>query len=544
MAEKRIDVLIQNAVVVDGTGNPWRHGDVLLGGDRVVDVLPPGSVSPGRAGETFDADGLVCCPGFIDIQSHSIAPLMVDGRCLSKITQGVTTEIMGEASTPAPAIGRTTPLQGSLLQDLAPDWLGRARTWTRFGDWLQAMADAGVSPNVGSFLGGGTLRSIARGMDRGPSTPEQLTSMRGALSNAMREGAFGVAYALIYPPDTYVETKELIEVCRVVAEHGGVYITHIRSEGDHLDEAIEEMLRIAREASVATEIYHLKASGRRNWPKMAGVIRRIEEARGVGLDVTADMYPYTGAGTGLTSVLPTWVAEGGDLYPKLRDRAIRTRVHDEALHPDGTWEAMADLATPEGVVPIGFERDEHRPLNGHSLAEIAAERGQDWADAAIDLLVAEEQRVTTVYHVMSDDNLRHQLGLPWIKISTDAGGMDPAWAAPRGPVHPRAYGTYPRVLGHYVREEAVLGLEDAVRKMASSVAHRLGLTDRGLLQAGCLADVVIFDPAVIGDRATFDDPHHLSVGVREVWVNGTRVVRGGEHTGAKPGRVVVGPGTR
>jgi dihydroorotase/N-acyl-D-amino-acid deacylase len=540
-----IDVLIRGARVVDGTGNPWYYGDVALAGDRIVAITPPGAIDLASAAEVIEATGLVVCPGFIDIQSHSIVPLMIDGRCLGKITQGVTTEIMGEAWTPAPFGGQiSAPFSANLFGEQLDEWQARARGWTRFRDWLDAMIEHGVAPNIGSFLGGGTLRSYAKGMAMGSADADELATMRRVMAEAMEDGAFGVAYALIYPPDTYVDTDELVAVCEVVAQYGGVYITHVRSEADGLLDGIDEAIAIGQRTGVAVEIYHLKAAGAHNWVKGPEVIARIAAAREAGLDVTADMYPYVAGGTGLSSVLPPWLAEGGKFYDNLRDPAIRARAREAVLNPSGDWEDMGNQAGPEGVVPLGFQRPENRQYAGHSLAEIAVMRGQDWLDAAIDLLIAEEQRIFTVYFMMSEENLRLNLQQPWMKISTDAGGMDPAWAAANGPTHPRSYGTYPRVLGHYVRGEAILTLEDAVRKMSGAVAARLGLHDRGLLQPGLAADVVLFDPATIGDRATFAEPHQLAVGVRDVWVNGMRVLRDGEHTGAKPGRIVDGPGRR
>jgi N-acyl-D-amino-acid deacylase len=541
----QVDVLITGGQVVDGSGNPWFYGDVAIAGDRVAAVLPPGQIAPAQARELVDARGMVVCPGFIDIQSHSILPLLTDGRSLSKLTQGVTTEIMGEAWTPAPFGGKIEdPLANALFTQDIPGWPERMRGWRRFGDWLEALAAHGVSPNVGSFLGGGTLRQYACGMRMGPASPNELATMRQVMAEAMADGAFGVSYALIYPPDSFVGTDELVEVCRVVAAHRGLYITHVRDEADRLVEAIEEAIAIGRRAAVPVEIYHLKAAGRPNWGLMPGAIAAIEAARAAGLDVTADMYPYAASGTGLTAILPPWADADGRLYQNLANPEMRAKIRAEVLQPSGGWEAMAHNTTPEGVMPIGFRRPEHQQYVGRRLAEIAATRGQHWVDAALDLLAAEGQRISTIYFSMDEANVRMQLALPWITVATDAGGFDPAWAAARGPVHPRAYGTYPRVLGRYVREERALTLEDAVRKMSWAVAARLGLRDRGLLQAGCFADVVVFDPATIADRATFEQPHQLSAGVREVWVNGARVLSGGEHTGATPGRVVRGAGSR
>ncbi len=536
-----MDVLIRNAKVIDGTGAPWFYADVALRGDRVAAIEPPGRIPPDQARELVDATGMVVCPGFIDIQSHSIIPLMIDGRSLSKVTQGVTTEIFGESWTPAPFGGKIEdPMAGSFYAKRLPEWEARARTWTRFRDWLEATVEHGASVNVGSFLGGGTLRSYAKGMHMGRADADELATMRRVMAEAMQDGAFGVSYALIYPPDAYVDTAELVEVCKVVAEYGGVYITHIRNEADRLLEAVEEALQIGRRANLPVEIYHLKASDQANWHKMSQVIERVQRARAEGLDVSADMYPYTASGTGLTAVLPPWAAEGGKLYENLRDPETRARIREATLHPAGDWESLG--ANPEVVMPVGFQKPENKVYVGKRLPEIAAMRGQAWVDAVLDLALVEEQRINTIYFTMSEDNVKLQLRQPWIKISTDAGGLDPAWAEEMGPCHPRAYGAYPRVLGKYVRDEGVLSLEDAVFKMTWAVASRLGLRERGLLRPGCCADVVVFDPATVGDRATFEQPHQFSVGVRDVWVNGVRVLRDGAHTGATPGRIVDGPG--
>ncbi len=538
-----IDVLIRGAKVVDGTGNPWFYGDVALQGDRIAAVEFAGRIPADQARQVIEAAGMVVCPGFIDIQSHSIAPLMIDGRCLSKITQGVTTEIMGEAWTPAPFGGQIKdPIAFTVFAKRIPEWVDRARTWGRFRDWFEAMMDHGVSPNVGSFLGGGTLRQYVKGMEMGPPSAEELAAMRRLMAEAMEDGAFGVSYALIYPPDAYTELDELVEICKVVSQYNGLYITHIRSEADEIFAALEEAFEVGRRANLPVEIYHLKAAGKRNWPKMPQVIDMINRARAEGLDVTADMYPYPASGTGLTSVLPPWAEAGGKLFDNLRDPEMRAKIKAAALQPDNRWEAMVDQHGVDGVMPIGFQQPENQGYVGKRLSEIAAMRGQDWVDAVFDLLLSEEQRISTIYFSISEDNLHLQLPQPWIKISTDAGGYDPTWGKEIGPTHPRAYGTYTRVLGKYVREEKVITLEDAVRKMSSAVADRLGLRERGQLRRGFFADVVIFDPETIGDRATFEEPHQLSVGVRDVWVNGSRVIENGAHTGATPGCIVDGPG--
>jgi dihydroorotase/N-acyl-D-amino-acid deacylase len=345
------DVLIQGAKVVDGTGNPWFFGDVALKGKRIAAVMPTGYLATDHAREVVEAKGRVVCPGFIDIQSHSITPLMVDGRCLSKITQGVTTEIMGEAWTPAPFGGKITSPLMTLFGQPDPEWGERVKTWKRFRDWLEAMVEHGVSPNIGSFLGGGTLRQYVKGMEMGRPSAEELAAMQRLTTEAMEEGAFGIARALIYPPDAYTELNELVAICQVVSQYRGLYITHIRSEANGIFAAMEEALEIGRRANLPVEIYHLKAAGKRNWAKMPAVIDMIDQARAEGLDVTAGMYPYTAGGTTLASVLPPWAASDGKLFANLRDLETRTRIRAEALEPVGDWEAMADLCGPEGICP-------------------------------------------------------------------------------------------------------------------------------------------------------------------------------------------------
>ncbi len=536
--------LIRKARIVDGSGSPWRYGDVMLAGDRIAAVAPPGAIPVDSCAEVVDAGGQVVSPGFVDILSHSILSLMVDGRSLSKISQGVTTEVMGEGWTPAPVGGRISPELPThqFSQLLDPAWSERMPTWSRFRDWPEAMIEQGVSPNIGSFLGGGTLRKYAMGMDMRPPTDDELAVMTRVTAEAMEDGAFGVSFALIYPPSSYADTEEIVAIAKAMRPYHGIYITHLRSEADAFLEGLEEALTVGREAGVPVQIYHLKAAGTRNWHKLASAMERITEARSQGIDVTADMYSYPAAGTGLTSVLPPWAAAGDKLYENLADPAMRARIKEAALHPNGEWEAMADLAGPQGVMPVGFLKKENLRYVGMRLSEIAAEMGVDWPDAAMDLLASEEQRISCFYFVMSEENLRRKLQQPWIMISTDAGGMDPAWAAETGPYHPRAYGTYARVLGKFVREEKIISLEDAVRKMSSALCDRLGLRDRGQLREGFYADVVIFHPETVGDRATFAEPHQLSVGVRDVWVNGERVYANGAHTGALPGRIVSGPG--
>lgn len=535
------DTLIHGGRIVNGTGNPWFYGDVAIRNQQISAIVPPGVISPDQADNVVSAAGMVVAPGFIDIQSHSITPLMRDGRCLSKIMQGVTTEIMGEAWTPAPFGGRIDCSAGfGTYAKHIPEWVDRSRTWSRFGYWLEALMDHGVSPNVGSFLGGGTLRTYVKGLDTGAHSADEAGQMRRLMAESMEDGAFGVSTALIYPPDAFTSTEEWIDIAKVVARYHGLYITHVRSEADDIFRAYDEAFEIGRRAGVPVEIYHMKAAGRRNWPKIGRVIEMMDDARNSGLDVTADMYPYDASGTGLTSVLPPWAAANGLLYERLKDPDQREAVRMATLNPDGTWEAMVDLNGPEGVMPIGFQRPENLRFAGLRLNEIADHLQMEWFDAVCHLLMSERQRISTVYFAMSEDNLRLQLVQPWIKISTDAGGYDPAWAEELGPVHPRAYGTYTRVLKKYVREEGLLTLEDCVRKMSSAVADRLGIRNRGRLHETMQADIIIFDPDTVGDRATFDASHQLSQGIRDVWINGTPVVTDGSHTSAKPGQIVRG----
>ncbi len=538
--------MIRGARIIDGTGNPWRYGDVVIEGDRILDIAVPGSVPGKHVGEVIEADGRIVCPGFIDIQSHSIVPLMRDGRCLSKITQGVTTEIMGEGWTPAPVGGRfTDPMAARLLDDGdAAEWIEAAREWTRFGHWLEAMEERGVSPNVGSYLAGGTLRRYAKGMDRGRADGGELETMRRVMAESMEDGAFGVTYALIYPPDDFVDTDEIVEVCKGVARHGGTYITHMRSESKRILQALSEALEIGERSGAGVEIYHLKAAGRSAWHLMPEVIERITTARKRGIDVTCDMYPYIASATGFSSILPTWVFAGDKLYENLQDPVIRRRIHDELTDPNSDYDGQARSAGVENIMPVGFRRPENLQYVGKRLDEIAEIRGAHWVDTVMDLLLSEQQRISTIYFNMTEENLRLQIQQPWIKISSDAGGVDPSWARPEGPIHPRGYGTYPRVLRQYVREEGLLTWEEAIRKSTSAVAERLSIPDRGTLRAGMMADVVVFNPDTVSDHATFEDPHQLSTGIEYVWVNGTAVVRDGEHTGAKPGRFVKGPGAR
>jgi N-acyl-D-amino-acid deacylase len=531
------DVVIRGGTLYDGRGTPGRVRDVAILGDSVAAI---GTLSDARGRIEVDARGLAVAPGFINMLSWATESLIEDGRALSDIKQGVTLEIFGEGES----MGPLNPEMKRLAREQQGD-IKYEIVWTTLNEYLEHLTRRGVSPNVASFVGATTVRVHELGYaDRAP-TPAELARMQALVRQAMEEGALGVGSSLIYAPAFYAKTDELIALAEAAAPYGGMYISHMRSEGNRLLEAVDELLRIARHAGVPAEIYHLKAAGRQNWPKMDRVIAKVDSARRTGAKITADMYTYTAGATGLDAAMPPWVQEGGyrAWAHRLKDPATRARVIREMRTPTDTWENLLLAAgSPDRVILVGFKADSLKYLTGKTLADVARARGTSPEETAIDLVIADGSRVGTVYFLMSEDNVRRQLALPWVAIDSDAEAPAPEGVFLKSNPHPRAYGTFARFLGKYVREERVTTLEDAIRRITAFPAENLKLHRRGTLRPGYYADVVVFDPARIEDHATYEKPHQLATGVVHVFVNGVHVLRNGEHTGAKPGRVVRGPG--
>ncbi len=534
------DIVLQNGTIYDGSGSPPFQGDLAIQGDQIAALGASGTLE-GRA--TIDASGLAVAPGFINMLSWAVETLIEDGRSQSEIRQGVTLEVMGEGTSMGPlsAAMKASRRRGILGTEL----IQYEQEWTTLGEYLDFLERRGVSTNVASFVGSSTLRVHEVGYDDRPPTPEELERMCELVRQAMREGAVGLSAALIYPPASYASTDELIALAKAAAEYDGLYISHLRSEGPFFLEAANELIEIAREADIRAEIYHLKAAGRDNWPKMEQVIRRVEAARAEGLPITADMYLYPAGGTGLNASIPPWAHDGGDeaLLARLKVPEMRARIIHEMQTPSDEWENMwLQVDSPEKILLAGFRSDALKPLTGKTLAEVAALRGKPAEETALDLLIEDGGRIFTMYFTMSEDNIRRQVQLPWVSFCSDAESLAPEGVFLKWNPHPRAYGNFARLLGTYVRDLGLVPLAEAVRRLTSLPAANLKLKKRGALTLGNYADVVVFDAATITDHATFADPHHYATGMQHVFVNGVQVLKDGEHTGATPGRVVRGPG--
>jgi len=532
-------VIIRSGTVYDGSGKPGITTDIGINADTVAFI---GDLSKAVGDKEIDAHGLAVAPGFINMMSHAEVSLLIDGNSQSDIRQGITLEVLGE--------GSMGPLNEKMKSDYRdqmkrnPDWRFDI-DWTTLGEYLRSLERRGVSPNVASFVGANTIRIHELGYENRAPNPEELERMKALVKQAMEEGAMGTTTALIYAPDNYATTEELIELSKVAAPYGGMYISHMRSEGNNILNAIDETIRIAREAKLPAEIYHLKLGGKENWGKLDSVIAKIDKANKSGLRITADMYTYTAGATGLDATMPPWVQEGGikDWIKRLKDPAIRKKVLLEMRTPTDKWEnLLLNAGDPDRVLLLGFTNDSLKQYAGKTLGEVANIHGKSPEETAMDLVITDSTRVETAYFLMNEENIKRQIGLTYVSFGSDAGSPTAAGMFLKYKDHPRAYGNFTRLLGKYVRDEKVIPLEEAIRKLTSLPATNLKIKKRGLLQSGYYADLAIFDPAKIQDHATFEKPHQYSTGMVHVFVNGTQVLENGEHTGATPGRVVRGPG--
>ncbi len=531
------DIIIKNGTVYDGTGARPRRADVGVKGDRIVAI---GDLKSAKAATIIEAQGLAVAPGFINMLSWAVDDLVVDGRSLGDIRQGVTTEIFGEGDSMGPLNDemkrRRLAAQGDLKFPIE---------WTTLAEYLQFLEKRGVSANVASFIGATTIREYVVGLEDKKATPEQLARMRELVKKEMEAGALGIGSSLIYAPAFYASTEELIEMCKVAAAYKGKYISHMRSEGNRLIEAVDELLRIAREAKIPAEIYHLKAAGQSNWGKMDQVVAMVEKARREGLKITADMYTYPAGSTGLDAAMPPWVLDGGyeAAFKRLSDPAMRRKIAEAIRTPSNDWEnLLLASGSPDRVLLVGFKNEKLKQHTGKTLAEVARLRNEDYAETVMNLVLEDQSRVGAVYFMMSEDNLKKQIKLPWVSFGSDGGSMAAEGVFLKSSTHPRAYGNFARLLGKYVREEKVITLEEAIRRLTGLPATNLELDRRGFLKDGYFADVVVFDPKTVADIATFEKPHQYAAGMKHVFVNGAQVLKDGEHTGAKPGRALWGPG--
>ncbi|HXP34434.1 MAG TPA: D-aminoacylase [Chthoniobacterales bacterium] len=531
------DVIIRNGAVYDGSGSEAQHVDLAIKGDRIAGV---GDFKNAKAKTIIDAHGLAVAPGFINMLSWSTESLIQDGRSQSEIRQGVTTEIMGEGESMGPVNDRVREHMLSTQADIKYDI-----KWNTLAEYLQFLEKHGISCNVASFIGATTIRENVIGFDDRAPTPKELDQMRELVRKEMEAGALGIGTSLIYPPAFYAKTDELIELCKVAAKYKGKYISHMRSEGNQLLEAFDELLRISREAGIPAEVYHIKAAGQKNWGKIDNLLSRIESAQKEGLNIRANMYTYTAGGTGLDACFPPWTENGGypALFKRLRDPATREKIKAEVNVDSDKWENLyLSAGSPDRIILVGFKSEKLKPLTGKSLAAVAKIRGKDPIDTAMDLVAEDESRIGAVYFMMSEENVKKELQKPWIAFGSDEASQAPEGVFLKSNPHPRAYGNFARVLGKYVRDEKVLSMSDAIHRLSGLPATNLGLDHRGLLKEGMFADVVVFDPATIADHATFEKPHQNATGVKHVLVNGAQVIKDGEHTGAKPGRALWGPG--
>ncbi len=534
---KTFDILIKNGQIADGTGKPIFKGDIGINADTIAAI---GNLENAKGRQEFDAAGLTVAPGFINMLSWATESLIVDGKSESDIRQGVTLEVMGEGWSMGPLNDEMRQQEQSSQKDVK-----YPIEWTTLGEYLEFLEKRGIAPNVASFVGATTLRIHELGEANRPPTPTEMENMKALAKTAMEEGAMGIGSSLIYAPAFYADTEELIELCKVASDYDGMYISHMRSEGDYWLEAIDELLRIAKEANIPAEIYHLKAGGKDNWEKWESAIAKIDSARAAGLHITTDMYNYTAGATGLDASMPPWVQEGGygKWAERLQDPAIRKKVIEEMKAKGDGWENLYFAAgSPEKLILNDFRNDSLRHLTGKTLGEVARIRGTSPEETAIDLVVQDSSRVGTVYFLMSEENVKKQIALPYMSFGSDAGSLAPVKPFTNSSPHPRAYGNVARLLGKYVRDEKVIPLEEAVYKLSGLPASNLKIKKRGSLAIGNYADLAIFDANTIIDKATFDEPHQFTEGMVHVFVNGEQVLKDGEHTGATPGRVVRGPG--
>jgi len=530
------DLILKNGWIIDGSGNPRYRGDLGIRGDRIAAV---GFLGTAAARETVDVSGLVVAPGFIDMMGQSEINVLIDNRVLSKVTQGITTEVTGEG-------GSVAPLTDQLVMgdsDAMKKWHYR-EDWRDLNGYFAQLERQGSALNIATFVGATQLRLAVMGNEDRAPTPAELAHMAAIVDTLMEQGALGVWTALEYAPASYSKTDELVALARAAQRHGGIYASHMRNEGEQIDDALNEVFQIAKQAGIPAEVSHLKLSGRRSWGKMAHVLARIDSARAAGLDVTADQYPYIRAATSLDASIPTWAESGGwdSLLVRLRDPATRARLHAEILNPR-TESFYSAAGGGEGVLITGTFQDSLRYLQGKTIAQIAAARQRDPVETVFDIVLAEGgHRTDAVYAVMNEQDVQAGMKQWWVAVNTDFGGVAPDGPLGTQSAHPRAYGTFPRILGHYSRDLKLFPLEFAVRKMTSLAAQRVGLADRGLVRPGMYADITVFNPATVIDRATFEKPHQTSVGIEYVLVNGQMVLRKGQLTNARPGRGLRGPG--